>query len=86
MLKPPARNTLRRAFGRTVRRLRLQAGKSQEQLAFDAGVDRGYMGGLERGQHSPTLETVYKLLGPLGVSFAEFAGEFERILANLRSH
>lgn len=84
MARPPTRALTRRAFAQTVRTLRLRIGKSQEQLALEAGVDRGYMGALERGRHSPTLETVYKLLGPLGVSLTEFAGEFERVLASLR--
>lgn len=78
--RPPTRPTVRRAFARTVRKLRLRVGKAQEQLALEAGVNRGYMGGLERGQHSPTLETVYKLLPALGVSFAEFAIEFDLAL------
>lgn len=80
----PARDKTRRAFAKTVRLLRLKAGISQELLALEAGVNRGYMGSLERGRNSPTIETVYKLLRPLGVTFSEFAHEFERVLARLR--
>lgn len=82
--RPPTRAGVRHAFARTVRQLRLRAGKAQEQLALEAGVNRGYMGSLERGQNSPTLETVYKLLPALGVSFAEFAAEFDLALARER--
>ena len=80
MRKPPARTVLRRALAKTIRELRQRAGLAQERLALEAGVDRGYMGGLERGLHSPTLETVYKLLPALGVDFIEFARVLERIL------
>lgn len=80
MPKPPARTALRRAFARTVRALRRRAGISQEQLALRSGIDRGYTSGLERGLHSPTLGTIYRLLPVLGVSFTEFAAEMDRQL------
>jgi len=78
------REQLRRAFADTVRILRARTGISQEKLALQAGLDRGYMGGLEREKHTPTLESIYRLLPVLGVSFAEFAGEFERVLHSRR--
>jgi len=86
MPKPPSRAAIRRAFGKTVRTLRLRIGLPQENLALDSGINRGYMGGLERGLHSPTLETVYKLLGPLRVTLTEFCQEFERILQSQRKN
>jgi transcriptional regulator with XRE-family HTH domain len=64
----------------TIRALRQRAGIAQEQLALEAGIDRGYMGRLERGESSPTLETILKMLPVLQVSFPEFAGEFEGAL------
>jgi transcriptional regulator with XRE-family HTH domain len=78
------REQLRRAFADTVRILRARVGISQEKLALAAGLDRGYMGGLEREKHTPTLESIYRLLPVLGVSFAEFASEFERVLHSRR--
>jgi len=74
------RDQLRRAFADTIRILRARIQLSQENLAHQADVDRGYMGGLERELHTPTIETIYKLLPVLGVSFVEFAAEFERVL------
>jgi transcriptional regulator with XRE-family HTH domain len=78
------RDQLRRAFADTVRVLRLRIGVSQENLAYLAGVDRGYMGGLEREKHTPTLESIYRLLPALGISFVEFATEFDRALHSRR--
>ena len=83
-MPPPDRSAVQRAFARTVRRLRLRAGIAQERLALEVGIDRGYLGGLERGRHSPTLETIYKLLPGLGVTFPEFAAEFEAELKRVR--
>jgi len=80
-MRPTAgREQLRRAFSDTVRILRARAGLSQEKLAMQSGVNRGYMGGMEREKHTPTLESIYRLLPALGVSFVEFATEFERVL------
>lgn len=84
-MRPPiGREQLRRAFADTVRILRTSRGISQENLAKLAGVDRGYMGSLEREMHTPTLESIYKLLPALGISFVEFASEFERVLHSRR--
>jgi transcriptional regulator with XRE-family HTH domain len=79
----PSRDRIRAAFGRTLRDLRLRTGISQEQTALEAGVDRGYMSGLERGKHSPSLETIYRLLPVLGINFVDFAAEFDYTVSHL---
>lgn len=53
------------AFGRVLRRLRKQAGLSQEQLGLDADLMRNYISILELGQQQPTITTVFKLSVPL---------------------
>jgi transcriptional regulator with XRE-family HTH domain len=60
--------------------LRLKAGIPQERLARNLGIDRGNKAGLEGGRHTPTLQTIFKLLPVLHVTFVEFAEEFERTL------
>jgi hypothetical protein len=42
------------------------------------------MGGLEREKHTPTLESIYRLLPVLGINLVEFATEFERVLYSRR--
>lgn len=74
------RDQVRRAFADTVRILRARKGISQENLAHEAGLSRAHMGAIEREKHTPTLESVYKLLPALGVTFEEFAREFDRVL------
>ncbi|MFT7773077.1 helix-turn-helix domain-containing protein [Roseateles sp.] len=52
-------------FGRVLRRLRKQAGLTQEQLGFEAEVERNYISMLERGKRQPTLTTLVMLSRPL---------------------
>jgi transcriptional regulator with XRE-family HTH domain len=54
-----------------LRRLRVQRGLSQEKLAFDADVDRSYVGGLERREENPTVDVLDRLAKTLGVSVLE---------------
>ena len=49
---------LAEAFAAQLRDLRKEVGLSQEQLAHRAGVDRTFVGKLERGKHQPSLGTV----------------------------
>lgn len=55
------------ALGESVRRARLGVGMSQEALAVDAGLDRSYMGGIERGEHNPTVMNIIKISDALKV-------------------
>jgi len=75
---------LRAAFGQCVRALRKRAELAQEALALAAGIDRGYMGALERGKHSPTIEMIYRLLPALKITFTDFAAEYEKTLRRVR--
>jgi DNA-binding XRE family transcriptional regulator len=43
------------ALGAEIRRARAGIGLSQEALAVDAGLDRSYVGGIERGEHNITI-------------------------------
>lgn len=54
------------AFGRALRRRRLDAGLTQEQLALDAGVERVFVSWLETGKKQPTFQTIIKLATSLG--------------------
>ncbi|MCP3368632.1 MULTISPECIES: helix-turn-helix domain-containing protein [Bradyrhizobium] len=54
-----------------VRRIRVQRGIPQEQLAYDAGVDRSYMSRLERQQANPTIDLLDRLAETLDVAVSE---------------
>ena len=53
--------SLHREFGLKVQELRKRNGLSQEDLAFKVGVDRSYMGFIERGEKNATLDKIIKI-------------------------
>ncbi|UFW90494.1 helix-turn-helix domain-containing protein [Bradyrhizobium barranii] len=55
-----------------VRRIRVNRGVPQEQLAYDAGIDRSYMSGIERQAENPTIDLLDRLAKALGVQLSEF--------------
>lgn len=55
------------AFGQVVRELRLEAGVSQEDLAYRSNLERAHVGRIERGENQPTLWVILKLAEGLGV-------------------
>jgi transcriptional regulator with XRE-family HTH domain len=52
---------VRKTVGRNVRRLREEAGLSQEKLALEADLDRTYVSGVERGVRNPTVTVVARI-------------------------
>lgn len=61
------------ALGKEIRRLRQERGYSQESLALAAGVDRSYLGSVERGDNNVAFLTLSKLCAALQTSVAELA-------------
>ncbi len=55
-------------FGERVRQLRKDRGWSQEDFAHRTGLDRSYMGGVERGERNVSLENICLIATALGVS------------------
>lgn len=64
-------NNINIRFGKRVASLRKSIGISQEELSFRCGIHRAYMGTIERGEKSVTLDTVEKVAGGLGVTIKE---------------
>ncbi len=71
-MPPPRRSKPRSpehaALGEAVRRLRLEAKMSQEELAEAAGTDLTQVGGVERGVRNPSYTTLLRLTTALGTS------------------
>ncbi len=61
--------------GRNIRRWRKARGLTQEQLASEAELDLRYLGGIERGEHNPTVAVLGKLAAVLNVHPAKFLDE-----------
>jgi transcriptional regulator with XRE-family HTH domain len=65
-------------FGNRVRQEREHLGLSQEGLASRCGLHRTYIGGIERGERNPTLQTISLLADALDVAIVtllDFRGE-----------
>jgi transcriptional regulator with XRE-family HTH domain len=59
---------MRKLVGRNIKRIRLQAGLTQEQFAERSGFAQQYVSSLENGRRNPTVVTVFELASALGVS------------------
>lgn len=81
---PPRRRSKPRspehaALGEAIRRLRLEAGLSQEQLAERAGTDLTQVGGIERGVRNPSYTTLLRLAAALETQVGEIATRADQL-------
>jgi transcriptional regulator with XRE-family HTH domain len=60
----------RAIIGWNLRRLRVACGLSQERLALAAGIDRAYVGRVERGSENVTITTMEAMATALSVPIA----------------
>jgi transcriptional regulator with XRE-family HTH domain len=58
---------IQQGFGLRLRHIRKQKGFSQEGLALACGLDRTYIGGVERGERNVSLVNIVKIARALGV-------------------
>jgi transcriptional regulator with XRE-family HTH domain len=56
-----AAKKIKRDFGQRLRAIRKDKGLSQETLALMCGLDRTYIGGVERGERNISLVNIYKI-------------------------
>lgn len=56
---------LAKDLGGKIREKRLSIGLSQDALAFACGIDRSYMGRVERGEVNITIEKLYRIASQL---------------------
>lgn len=60
-----------------MRQLRQEKGLSQEAFAVLCGIHRTYMGAIERGEKTVTIETANKIANALGISMSQLFRELE---------
>jgi transcriptional regulator with XRE-family HTH domain len=65
------------AFGKVLRRLRIEAGFTQEQFGFESDLRRTYISILELGQQQPSLASVIKIAKALNCSASELVAQVE---------
>ncbi|MFS8048040.1 helix-turn-helix domain-containing protein [Rhizobium sp. BR 314] len=66
---------VRQTIGWNLRRLRVIKGLSQERLAFEAEIDRSYVGRVERGTENVTVATLEAFAKVLSVNVSELFTE-----------
>lgn len=69
------------AFGQVLRKHRLAAGLSQEQLGLESGVQRNFISLIETGQNQPTIGTIFRLAGALNVKASKLVSDVEKLIA-----
>ena len=58
---------MRRRVGINVKKFRKEHGLSQEQLAFECGLHRTYISGVERGIRNPTVLVLERIAAALEI-------------------
>jgi transcriptional regulator with XRE-family HTH domain len=77
--------TIGQIFGAVLQRHRAARNISQEELAFQADVDRTFVSRLERGIRQPTITTLIGVGQALGVSAADLVKETEKEYLRLKA-
>lgn len=74
------------AFGLVLRRLRKEAGFTQEGFSFESNVQRNFISLIELGQNQPTVTTIFKLASALRIAPSRLFEqvEFEMTATNLK--
>lgn len=75
----PAISHIHASFGEALRALRKERGISQEGLALKSGVNRGYYGGIERGERNVSLTNICKLAAALDLPASAIHARAEQI-------
>ena len=66
---------VRKRVGVNLKRLRRDSGLSQEALAFESGLHRTYISGVERGVRNPTVRVLEEIAAALKVPAARLLEE-----------
>jgi transcriptional regulator with XRE-family HTH domain len=59
-------------LGQKVREERKSADMTQEELAFKSGLNRAYIGYIERAERNPSIETINKIAATLNIPLYKF--------------
>jgi transcriptional regulator with XRE-family HTH domain len=71
------KRTAEEIFGERLRQLRVERGISQEKLAELAGLHRNYIGHLERGEKTASLDVIVRLSATFDTSVTELLKPFD---------
>jgi transcriptional regulator with XRE-family HTH domain len=63
---------IKHLFGANLKKLRVEKGWSQEQLALNSNIDRTYIPSIESGKRNVSILIVQKLAVALNVEISQF--------------
>ena len=66
-------------YGSRLRKMRKAKKFSIYRLHEITGLSQGHISELEKGKNQPTIETLQRLLSPMGISLSEFFNENDEI-------
>jgi transcriptional regulator with XRE-family HTH domain len=76
---------LKVVLGKRIRELRSKSGFSQESFADYCGLHRTYMGGIERGEHNLTIETLMTVAKGLEIAMSDLLAGIEKQVGPLKA-
>lgn len=62
-------------IGKRIKKIRISKGLSMYRITQITGISGHHIKGIEEGTRQPTIDTLQKLLVPLGISMAELFNE-----------
>lgn len=71
------RNQIQETLGQIIAEKRRAADFSQEDLAYEAGIDRSFMSKLERGTSSASIISLFQIANGLDIKVSELIIELE---------
>jgi DNA-binding XRE family transcriptional regulator len=80
------RNPVATAVGERIKACRIEADKSQEELAYEACLDRTRVSAIERGVGNPTVETLATICYVLGITLSDLFQPIELALRPSGEH
>lgn len=66
-----SKTTIRSIFGKKLQKVRKEKGFTQETLADTIGMHRTYIGSIERGEQSVSLDNIYRISKALKISLSD---------------
>jgi transcriptional regulator with XRE-family HTH domain len=68
---------IEKQIGNRIKKIRTEKKLTQEQLAWEADVDRTYMNHVENGRKNISIRSLEKIINALGISISEFFKEIK---------
>ena len=69
---------IEKQIGKRIKQLRTSKELTQEQLAWDAEINRTYMNHVENGRKNISVRSLEKIIKALGADFSTFFKEFKK--------